>query len=268
VNSSGDYEVKLDLFEGPLDLLLYLVNVAEVDIADISVSAISRQYLDYLDVMRELNINVASEYLNMAATLVRLKALEMLPDSEAEALFDEEDGIYNRQQLIEKLLEYKKYKEAANSLKIYESENIGSYVRGRQEEIETTLENEEVSLGSLSIFDLITAFKRVLARAKDDGPELYTMAKSENVRLDDRIEHLLCALEDKVEIAFEELFLQDRRRIVLVVTFMAILELVKMNRIVFRQEERFGTIFIRKCPEAPSILRQQDSSPIDNGAGE
>jgi segregation and condensation protein A len=270
MNFSREYEVKLDLFEGPLDLLLYLVNIAEVDIAEISVSEISKQYLEYLDVMRELNINIASEYLNMAATLVRLKAQEMLPDAEAEVLLEEEDGIYNRQQLIEKLLEYKKYKEAASSLKIYEAENIGSFTRGMQEEIETVLENEDVSFGTLNIFDLITAFKLVLSRAKEDGPELYKMIKPENIRLDDRIEHVLCMLEDNAEVSFEDFFQDDRRRIVLIVTFIAILELVKMGRIMFRQEEHFSTIYVKKQPDKNKAGSQQNGSlnQEENNSGE
>jgi segregation and condensation protein A len=104
-----EYEVQLELFEGPLDLLLYLVNKSEVSIVDISVSEIVTQYLQYLDMIRDLNIDVASEYLHMAATLIRLKARELLPQQEGEELL-EEDGIYNRDQLIQQLLEYKKFR--------------------------------------------------------------------------------------------------------------------------------------------------------------
>ena len=129
MKQTDEYKVKLDLFEGPLDLLLYLVNKSEVDIVDISVAEISKQYLEYLDIMKNVDINIASEYLSMAATLVRLKAQELLPDVEAEVL-EEEEGIYNRQQLIEKLLEYKTYKEAAGSLRKYEGEQYGSFSRG------------------------------------------------------------------------------------------------------------------------------------------
>ena len=100
-----DYEVKLELFEGPLDLLLYLVNKSEVNIVDISVAQVVAQYLEYLDLLRELNIDVAAEYLHMAATLVRLKARELLPPGEGEPADPEEDGIYNRDQLIEHLFQ-------------------------------------------------------------------------------------------------------------------------------------------------------------------
>ena len=107
------YEVKLDLFEGPLDLLLYLVAKDEVDIAQISVARVAEQYLAYLDLIRELNINIAAEYLHMAATLVRLKASDILPSAEP-VITEEGEGIYSREQLVAQLLEYKKYKEAAH----------------------------------------------------------------------------------------------------------------------------------------------------------
>ena len=245
MNQTDEYKVKLDLFEGPLDLLLYLVQKSEVDIADISVSEISKQYLEYLDIMRDLNINMASEYLSMASTLVRLKARELLPDTEAEVLEDEE-GIYNREQLIEKLLEYKTYKEAAASLRKYEAEQYGSFSRGKHEDVEVTLDSDEASIGSVSTFDLITAFKRVLAQAHEAEDESVRVVERENIRLDDRLEHVLGYLEDKGEVPFEDLFQDDLRKLVLIVTFMAILELVKMRKITFRQERDFGKLFVKR----------------------
>ncbi|MFP4418376.1 MAG: segregation and condensation protein A [Chitinivibrionales bacterium] len=239
-----EYTVKLDLFEGPLDLLLYLINKSEMAILDISVAQITKQYLSYLDVMRRLNIDIASEYLSMAATLIRLKAREMLPQNDDEEL-DEEEGIFNKQQLIEQLLEYKKYKEAANSLRVYESEQFGSFTRGKAEEIELD-HRQEQTVGDIGVFDLITAFRRILERSKEQEPERGHVLVAEPVRLDDRIEHVLGCLQESEEVCFEELFSDDLRRIVVVVTFMAILELVKMQEIYFRQEEAFGNIFVKK----------------------
>ncbi len=247
-----EYEVQLELFEGPLDLLLYLVNKAEVNIVDIAVSEIVTQYLQYLDMIRDLNIDVASEYLHMAATLIRLKARELLPQQEGEELL-EEDGIYNREQLIQQLLEYKKFKEAAGTLKVFESEQFGSYVRGKAEVLENTGDSDDVDLGNLSIFDILSAFKRILERAKDEVPEFKHVVNIDNVKIDDKIEHILSKLSDAEEVPFEDLFLGDYRKIVLVVTFMAILELVKMQQIRFRQEENFGPIF---------VLRQKNPPPM------
>lgn len=240
-----EYEVRLELFEGPLDLLLYLINKSEVNIIDISVSQIVTQYLEYLDLIRDLNIDVASEYLHMAATLIRLKARELLPPQENEEI-EEEDGIYNREQLIQQLLEYKKFKEAAGTLKVFESEQFGSYIRGRAEVIESTSTEEDVDLGNLSIFDILSAFKRILERAKEYPEEYHHIVAVDNVKIDDKIERILSMLEDSDEVKFEDLFEGDYRKIVLVVTFMAILELVKMQEIRFRQEENFGPIFVLK----------------------
>jgi len=245
VKPKQEYNVKLSLFEGPLDLLLYLVTKAEVEITEISVAEIAKQYLAYLDVIRELNIEVASEYLSMAATLVRLKSREVLGDEDEEALEGGEEEIVSRQQLIEKLLEYKKYKEAAGSLRVYESERFGSFARGKPEEVEVQDDEEGVNLGSIGVFDLISAFKRVLERARDEEKQGHVAPEA--VHLDDRIERVLTVLQDVEEVEFEKLFEDDWRRLVLIVTFMAILELVKMQKIAFRQEESFGKIFVRSC---------------------
>lgn len=238
------YEVKLDQFEGPLDLLLYLVSRDELDIAQISVARITEQYLLYLDVMRELNINVAAEYLHMASTLVRLKAHEILPQGAQEEI-PEEEGIYSREQLIQQLLEYKKFKEAAFSLRQFEASQIGSFSRGAPDEVEGDAGIPEQTIGNISVFDLITAFRRVLESARPDQPG-HVVQVDPNTRLDDRIEHVLGMVIEKAEVKFEDLFGDDRRRIVIVVTFMAILELIKMQEILFRQEQTFGAIFVAR----------------------
>jgi segregation and condensation protein A len=242
-----EYEVKLDLFEGPLDLLLYLVTRSEVNIVDISVSEVTAQYLSYLDLMRELNIDVAADYLHMAATLTCLKARELLPPSAVEQPPETEEGIYNREQLIQQLLEYQKYKQAAGALKNFEAEQLGLFKRGSSEKIADTDAVEGVDLGSLSVFDLLSAFKRVLemAKAEDDNRHVVNM---DNIKIDDRIERVLSVLTDRAEVRFEDLFTDDLRKIVIVVTFMAILELVKMQEITFRQEACFGSIMVIRRP--------------------
>jgi segregation and condensation protein A len=238
-----EYSVKLSLFEGPLDLLLYLVNKAEVDIVNIQVAQIAEQYLQYLDMMRNLNIDVAAEYLYMASTLIRLKARELLPPAEGEKI-EEEEGIYNRQQLIEQLLEYKKYKEAAISLRRSEADQIGCFTRGSPDQsCGQASADDAYFMGSITVFDLISAFKRILERAT---PENNYHINVDDVKIDDRIEHVLSFLEDTEEVRFEDLFAMDTRKIVLVVTFMAILELIKMEEISFRQEEQFGAIFVKR----------------------
>lgn len=259
--NNKEYEVKLDLFEGPLDLLLYLVTKNEVNIADISVAQITSQYLEYLDLMRDLNIDVAADYLHMAATLTYLKARELLPPSSDDTLVQDEDGIYNREQLIQQLLEYQKFKQAAGALKNFEAEQIHLFKRGLAERIDAGEGDEGVDLGSLSVFDLLTAFKRVLETAGREDPG--HVVRLDNVRIDDRIERVLSVLSDVGEVPFENLFADDMRKIVIVVTFMAILELVKMQQITFRQEKSFGTIFVARqeqgaSPAAPEEKPRED----------
>lgn len=252
-----EYAVKLELFEGPLDLLLYLVAKAEIDITEIQVSEITGQYLEYLNLMKDLNIDVAAEYLHMASTLVRLKSQELLPPSENPEQVTEEEGIYNKQQLIEKLLEYKKYKEVAGSLRSFESAQFGSYSRGRADQPEILVDSEEVMFGDIGIFDLMTALKRIIERAGTN--EYQHVVKLDNIRVDDRIEHVLSMLPENGPIAFEKLFEDDMRRIVIVVTFMSLLELVKMQEIHFTQDAEFGTILVSKRHTKESVLLQRES---------
>ena len=257
----NEYQVKIDLFEGPLDLLLYVVNRSEVDIIDISVAEITNQYLQYLELIKDLNINVASDYLSMAATLIRLKANEILPPENGEELEDEEFGIIDRAQLIEKLLEYKKYKEAAGTLQVFENENIGTFTRGQKEEIELSSTEQDEGISSINMFDLMSAFKRVMERlANSDDILSRHVITMENVRLDDRLEHILGMVDDGKEILFDELFSDDTRKIVLVVTFMAILELVKMKQIIFRQENLLGNLYVKKRTENGNSERDKQIS--------
>ena len=246
-----EYEVKLEMFEGPLDLLLYLVSRAEVEITAISVAEVTGQYLQYLDLMRELSIDVAAEYLHMAATLLRLKARELLPHDPNEQVEGEEDEIYTREQLIRQLLEYKKYKEAADRLKAIEAHQIGSFGRGAADHVEVAADGEDEGIGNITLFDLLSAFRTILTRAQSEDPLHVVMG--EDVRVDDRIERVLGLVSEKKEVRFEELFGDDLRRIALVATFMAILELVKMQELWFRQEERFGAIFVSRRLEKERV---------------
>jgi segregation and condensation protein A len=250
-NREGEYEVKLEMFEGPLDLLLYLVTKAEIDIVNLPVAQITAQYLEYLDLMRELNIDIAADYLHMAATLTYLKARELLPPTEGEGLAPPEEGIYNREELVRQLLEYQKFKQAAGAFKNFEAEQIHLFKRGTADSVENVPDGDGgVDLGSLSLFDILSAFKGVLARAQTEEAYRQTVL-ADTVKIDDRIDHVLTVLSDHAEVRFEKLFEDDMRKLVLVVTIMAVLELVKMQEIVFRQEERFGPIFVSRRQAKP-----------------
>ena len=267
-----EYEVKLDVFEGPLDLLLYLVTRAEVNIAELPLAEITTQYLAYLDLLREVNINIAAEYLHMAVTLTYLKARELLPPVDGEDVPPGDEGIYNREELIRQLLEYQKFKQAAGVLKNFEAEQIHIFKRGTPEAIDPGSGDEAgtVDFGSLSLFDLLAAFRQVLTRARSEEDHRHVV-QLDTVKIDDRIEHVLAMVVEEGEVSFESLFFDDLRKIVIVVTFMAILELVKMQEISFRQEKRFGPIMVSRrqsfqeaapaaeLPSLPAEISAQDA---------
>jgi segregation and condensation protein A len=248
------YEVELELFKGPLDLLLYLVRKEEINIRDIEISKITDQYLSYLDVMKELNLDIAGEFLVMAAILMRLKARELLPQSEREKLEDDPDFI-DREKLIKQIEEYERFKKVAEMLRDREDENYGVFYRAKPETVEQTAD-DFLAQKDVEIYDLILAFKRLMESAKNE--KIYYMA-ADQVTIDDRIEHVMAMVAEHKQLPFTKLFEDDKRKLVMVVTFMAILELVKMNHITFRQDEFLGEIMIvekeqRDFDAAPDTL--------------
>jgi segregation and condensation protein A len=239
-----NYEVQLDLFRGPLDLLLYLVKKEEIRIRDIEISKITDQYLQYLEIMKTLNLDIAGEFIVMAAILLRIKAQELLPVSEREKLAEGDDFI-DREKLIAQMEEYARFKRVAESLREREDENLGTFYRSQPEKVPFTaddfLEQKEVQ-----IYDLIMVFKRVLETARKEP--VYFL-EADNVTIDDRIDHVLSLVQEHKQLLFADLFEDDCRRIVLVVTFMAVLELIKMDYIGLRQEEFLGDIVVYEKAE-------------------
>ncbi len=253
------YVIKIDQFEGPLDLLLYLIQKEEMDICDISVSGITNQYLEYLEVMKDLNINVASSYLSMAATLTRLKAREINGSEDETDPEDEEDefNIQSKEKLIQQLIEYRKFKEAADTLKFFEAENIGSYPRGKNESPDKNLAVEEEEEKEVGLFDLITAFKNLLERIDSQEPPKYEMKKID-FKIDDKIDTILTKIEDTDEVEFTSLFGEQLIKMEVVVTFIALLELVKMQKVRFRQEGNFEKLYIiKRKPAGTADDKQQ-----------
>lgn len=228
-----DYRVNLGVFSGPMDLLLYLIQKEEVDIYDIPLSRITQQYLTYLDMMRTLNLEVAGEFILMAATLIRIKAKLLLPRDEAEP--EEEDP---REELILALIEYKKFKEAGEILRdraLAEEQNI----------IPPPLTGKMQSRVDLSpatkLFDLLTAFKDVMATRREESVHEVV---PEEITIEERIEAVLLALQEKEWATFTELFDIYQKRMVAVVTFIAILELARTRRIMVRQSRPFSELRI------------------------
>jgi len=238
----SDYKVKLEVFEGPLDLLLYLIKKEEVDIYDIPIERITNQYMEYLSLMQLLNLEVAGEFLVMAATLMYIKSRMLLPADQQVTDAEAEEGEDPRWELIRQLVEYKKFKEAAVQLARREEEQAKVFTRSGDSGIE--VDAKEVPLAEVSIFDLIAAFNEVLkkANAREDFHEIY----EERFTVSDKIEEILYTLRDRSEIGFMELFSESASRVEVVVTFLALLELIRLKRLRVRQPEAFGEIQVVK----------------------
>jgi segregation and condensation protein A len=247
-----NYEVNLDLFKGPLDLLLYLVKKEEISIRDIEICKITDQYIEYLEIMKTLNLEIAGEFIVMAAILMRLKARELLPQEERDKLPEDEDFI-DREKLIEQMEEYARFKQVADNLRKKENENFGAFYRADPEKA-TLVPEDYLEQKDVEIYDLILAFKKVVERAKKEPA--YFM-DGDNVTIDDRIEHVISMVSEHKQVLFSNLFMDDFRKIVIVVTFIAILELIKMGHIGFVQEDFLGDIQIfEKEPET------EDMAPV------
>ncbi len=240
----SDYEVKLGVFEGPLDLLLYLVQKNELDPRQIQISVITDQYLAYMDTIKDMNLANAGEFLVMAARLMRLKARELLPADQKDEL-EEMEYELDRQALIQQMLEYQKFKEAARVLRNHESRHFGAYGRGKPETGEEKDEGEPEE--EAGVYDLLSAFRNVVLQK----PKLPVHeVEIDDVTIEDRMQEVEIALTERGRSLFEDLFGNDTRTIALVVTFMAILELAKLDRIVFRQSHAMGPIWVYRKQKA------------------
>jgi len=229
-----DYKVRLEKFEGPLDLLLYLIKKQEIDIYDIPISRITEQYLEYIEMLEFLNLELAGEFLVMAATLMRIKARLLLPVQ----VDEDEEEIDPRQQLVQQLLEYQKYKAAATELDAMRYQRQLLFVRPEQEPEEVQGEVEF----SYSLFDLIGAFKAVLEQAKSR----YMDVRAEESSIEEKMEYLKQRLAEKEVIAFEDLFDGASGAAALIATFLAVLELLRLKVAKVKQSRPFGQIWIQK----------------------
>ena len=229
--------VRVKVFEGPLDLLLHLIRQQQIDIYDIPIAAVTEQYLDYLNLMRELDLDIAGEFLVMAATLIQIKSRLLLPrpPAEEEGEGEEEDP---RLELVQRLLEHEKFKKAAEVL--YERKSIEgeSYARGREQEDEGAMEETLVEAG---IFDLIHGLSRVLREAKKR--RLIEIAE-ETFTVEEKIAWLRERIAAKQPVSFAELFASAGSREEILVSFLALLELVRMRELKIYQSKTFGEILI------------------------
>jgi len=246
------YQVKIDAFEGPLDLLLHLINRLEIDIYDIPVAEITEQYLLYIQTMNELQLDVASEFLVMAATLLAIKSKMLLPKHEE--VIDEVDPeiAYDddpRDELVERLIEYRKYKEAAHDLKNLEEERGLMYTKPPSDLSNFTKEikPERVEL-NVSLYDMLAAFQKLLRRKKLQRPMATKIARQE-ISIEKRMSEIMDDLHQlQGRKNFNDLFPYPGKDHI-VVTFLAILELIKRKVIDIEQKENFGDIFVEAVKE-------------------
>lgn len=250
VELKHELHFKLPAFEGPLDLLLHLIKENKIDIYDIPIVEITRQYLDYLELMKELNLEVAGEFLVMAATLIYIKSTMLLPPDEEQVETPAEDP---RAELVQRLLEYQKFKEASFSLR--EREDVWKNIFRRMPPHIKDFDNEPgLLLSEVSLFDLMSAFKKLLSKA----PEQVIEITRETLTVADKINLIMETLEKRDGIKFEELFEKNFTRITLIITFLALLELIRLGLVRTYQEKAFGSIWIIN-PQRINIADKQTS---------
>ncbi|MCM3180091.1 segregation/condensation protein A [Cytobacillus horneckiae] len=241
------YNVKIDAFEGPLDLLLHLINRLEIDIYDIPVAEITEQYLIFIHTMKELELDIASEYLVMAATLLAIKSKMLLPKHEEDE-FDEDLDVEMeedpRDELVERLIEYRKYKEAAEELKELEQERSLMYTKPPSDlaGIAKDAMPEKANL-DVSLYDMLGALQKLMRRKKLQKP-LSTKVARQEIPIERRITEILTVLKSfRGRKNFNDLFTIHNREHV-VVTFLAVLELIKRKEIQVTQENNFADLFV------------------------
>jgi segregation and condensation protein A len=241
------YQVKLDVFEGPLDLLLYLVRRDEVDIYDIEIGRITHQYLEYLEAMESIDVEIGGEFIVMAANLLFLKSRTLLPvdlQGPAEEEGEDEDP---RWELIRQLIEYKKFKEAAGDLR--DREELAARLFGRSPSAPAPDGGATLLAGEVGALDLIAAFQRVLARLdKKKGAE--REIEADRFTVSEKIEFVLRVLPQTEPLRFEELFAGQHTRGEIVATFLALLELVRLRHVLVEQTDAFGEIMLRRRGDA------------------
>lgn len=235
--SQMPYKVKLESFEGPLDLLLFLIKKNEVDIYDIPISTITHQYLEYIDIIKMLDIESAGDFIYMASTLMRIKAQMLLPRPEVEEDMEEVED--PRQELVYRLLDYKRFKQVADDLASKEEKAKDYFPRGGFKYQAGSIQEEIENISDVTLYDLITAFKK-LSQQKEKVS--FHRIQELNVNLEERIAYILDELEKQTTLLFSSLFKHDDDKIVWIVTFIAILELIRQKHIKATQNEVFGEI--------------------------
>ena len=248
------FSIQLDNFTGPLDLLLHLIRKNEMEITDIPIAEITRQYLAVIDTMQTLNLDVAGEFLLMAATLLHIKSRLLLPQV-AEDGGEEEDDEDPRAELVRRLLEYQKYKDAA--LQLDELPQLNRDLFARSAPAPEVVEDGEGEFVGVGLYDLLQALQQLL---KERPAPLVHQVMSEQLSVTERINAILTSLQGQQSLAFAELFPAEANRHEVIVTFLAMLELVKMRLVRLLQSQRFGAIWLSPAVEGAALADEDEES--------
>jgi segregation and condensation protein A len=234
------YKIKLEIFEGPLDLLLYLVKKDHLNVYDIPIAQVTEQYLSYLELMRLLDLNIAGEFLVMAATLIQIKSKMLLPQDPQEVAREEQED--PRLELARRLEEYQRFKEIAQGLRQMEESRQQVFRRPKVEPEIPADDGKEVYFEA-SIFDLISVFSKVL---KDAPRELFYEVVKDEFTIEEKIHQILHLLLEEPVVNLRALFERAKNKFEIIVSFLAILELIRLKEIIVRQNKMFGDIEITR----------------------
>ncbi len=238
------YKVKLNVFEGPLDLLLFLIKREKIDIHDIPIARVTEQYLKYMELMKLLDLDIAGEFLVMAATLMHIKSKTLLPPEENDDGEEEQED--PRDELVKRLLEYKKYKEAASNLGQMRANHEDVYLRKGSSPEGIIISDDGVEYFEASLFSLITVFKKIL---KEVPKKVFHQVVKNKFSVSDKIHQICHLLTKRSKIYFSSLFEKNEDKDEIIVTFLALLELIKAREILIVQKSFSGEIEIMMNPE-------------------
>lgn len=238
INAPAPINVRINVFEGPMDLLLHLIKKDNLDVCDINIAEITKQYLDYLNVMKELNLEVAGEFLVMASTLMQIKAKTLLP---SQAPTSENEGPDPAKELIAKLVEYQKYKEASQYLNQKLEENKDKFYRSAP-----IFDNGEKVI-NVQMFDLLAAVKRAFERL--DERKRIELLKIEEFPIEMKMQKVVDMLKNRTWVLLDDIFVGETKKRGIITCFMALLELIKIKKLLARQDEKEGHIRIYLNPE-------------------
>lgn len=252
------YKIRLDIFEGPLDLLLYLIKEEELNIYDIPITRITEQYLEYMNVMEMLDLDVAGDFLVMAATLMQIKSRMLLPVNPEGVAEEEEDP---RAELVRRLIEYKAFKEAADKLRGFENLRSGVFTRAN---VEPEVDGGDSPFLEVSLFDLINAFQKVL---KTLPVETFHNVEKDEFTVAEKVNEIFHRLVREPMIRFSALFKSAKNKVEVITVFLALLELIRMKEVLISQPAQFDDIEITRNvrPQEPAVLPEKDETEESQG---